>query len=508
MSGVWLNTFVTPDVTNGMAGGILGMIFGPDGNLYVSGNDSLGPAIFSFQGPTAVSDQRGKFLRMLPRDAANIQASAAYAFATGGDGKIYYSNPLDSAIRRIDLITGQTEIVFQSFFGRYQLSSIAFGPDGNLYVAMGDGNGDEGRIERLDGRTFTDLGWIARTNDVTTLPPLVYTYLGYQWVMGWGTPIGMAFGPSDGLLYISTTQQQAVVFRASGPDVPAISSLYLDAHTVAGQLLGYIGSQTYGGPVLFDRNRTPTGANVPVSPTTTTSLTFASVATSGVTTVTPLTAASLQPGATLPPNFDLGAASGGLATYFDIHTTAAFTGSVVITVAYDTAQFPWNPVTNPAGAKPALLHYTQGQWVDITTGVDVAKGTVSGTTTSFSPSAIATHHVFSWSGVLRPVNTDGSSIFKQGSTIPVKFSLTGADAGIANLTAKLYLSQSSTVDPVAANEAVSTSAADSGNTFRYDAMAQQYLFNLSTRSLSQGAWRLRIDLGDGTDHVVKIQIKK
>ena len=210
----------------------------------------------------------------------------------------------------------------------------------------------------------------------------------------------------------------------------------------------------------------------------------------------------------MPPNFNLGAASGGLATYFDIHTTAAFTGSVVITVAYDTVQFPWNPVANPAGAKPALLHYTLGQWIDITTGVDVAKGTISGTTTSFSPFAIATHHVFSWSGVLRPVNVDGSSVFKQGSTIPVKFSLTGADAGIANLTAKLYLSQSDAVDPIAANEAVSTSAADSGNTFRYDASAQQYIFNLSTRSLSQGTWRLRIDLGDGTDHVVKIQIKK
>ena len=36
-----------------------------------------------------------------------------------------------------------------------------------------------------------------------------------------------------------------------------------------------------------------------------------------------------------------------------------------------------------------------------------------------------------WSGVLQPVNADGSSIFKLGSTVPVKFQLTGASAGIA-----------------------------------------------------------------------------
>ena len=41
--------------------------------------------------------------------------------------------------------------------------------------------------------------------------------------------------------------------------------------------------------------------------------------------------------------------------------------------------------------------------------------------------------------VLQPVNADGSSIFKLGSTVPVKFQLTGASAGITNLQARLYL---------------------------------------------------------------------
>ena len=90
----------------------------------------------------------------------------------------------------------------------------------------------------------------------------------------------------------------------------------------------------------------------------------------------------------------------------------------------------------------------------------------------------------------------------------MKFKLTGADAGITNLHAKLYISQVSTVDPSEANEADSTSAADSGNTFRYDTTTGQYIFNLSTKNLTQGTWYLRIDLGDGVDHIVQIKLKK
>ena len=35
----------------------------------------------------------------------------------------------------------------------------------------------------------------------------------------------------------------------------------------------------------------------------------------------------------------------------------------------------------------------------------------------------------------QPINADGSSVFKRGSTIPVKFRLQGASAGITNLAA-------------------------------------------------------------------------
>jgi len=115
---------------------------------------------------------------------------------------------------------------------------------------------------------------------------------------------------------------------------------------------------------------------------------------------------------------------------------------------------------------------------------------------------------FAWSNLLQPINTDGSSIFKLGSTIPVKFQLSGASAGITNLPAKLFYAKISNSTPGTFTEATSTAAADSGNTFRYDTTAGQYIFNLSTKTWSEGLYQLRVDLGDGVSHTVNITIKK
>ena len=112
-----------------------------------------------------------------------------------------------------------------------------------------------------------------------------------------------------------------------------------------------------------------------------------------------------------------------------------------------------------------------------------------------------------WSGILQPVNTDGSSIFKLGSTVPVKFQLTGASAGITNLPAQLYLQRLGTAATGGTIEAISTSNATTGNLFRYDATAGQYIFNLSTKTLSSGTYQLRLDLGDGVQRVVNISLK-
>ncbi|MFC8504575.1 HYR domain-containing protein [Pedococcus sp. NPDC057267] len=109
-----------------------------------------------------------------------------------------------------------------------------------------------------------------------------------------------------------------------------------------------------------------------------------------------------------------------------------------------------------------------------------------------------------WSGFLAPVVDKG--VYKQGSTIPVKFALTGASAGVTNLQATLWLRKlpaagTTGQDPVA----VSTSAATTGNLFRYT--DGQYLFNLNTKPLAVGSYELRVDLGDGVAHTVTISLR-
>jgi hypothetical protein len=116
--------------------------------------------------------------------------------------------------------------------------------------------------------------------------------------------------------------------------------------------------------------------------------------------------------------------------------------------------------------------------------------------------------VYAWSGVLQPINQDGTSIFKVGSTVPVKFQLLGCGAGITDAVARLYYAKVSDGIVGTELEAVSTAAATVGNLFRYDATSGQYIFNLGTKGLTSGTYQLRIDLGDGDmTHIVLVSLK-
>jgi hypothetical protein len=114
---------------------------------------------------------------------------------------------------------------------------------------------------------------------------------------------------------------------------------------------------------------------------------------------------------------------------------------------------------------------------------------------------------YSWSGVLQPVNANGSSVFKAGSTVPVKFMLTGASAGITDLMAKLSYAKLSAGVAGSINESVSTAAATTGNLFRYDPASGQYIFNWSTKGMTAGTYRLFINLGDGVEHAAAVGLK-
>jgi hypothetical protein len=103
--------------------------------------------------------------------------------------------------------------------------------------------------------------------------------------------------------------------------------------------------------------------------------------------------------------------------------------------------------------------------------------------------------------ILQPINADGSSTFKQGSTVPAKFrvcDVAGHSIGTAGVVASFNLVQtisgtvSTTVD-----EAVTSTTPDSS--FRWDSTAQQWIFNVSTKPLSaQTTYVYSIGLNDGS----------
>jgi YVTN family beta-propeller protein len=123
---------------------------------------------------------------------------------------------------------------------------------------------------------------------------------------------------------------------------------------------------------------TSVGTNVTVTPVDSTTgstpvtVTFSSVTQPGITSLTTSSA-----GAAPPAGFQLGTPP----VYYNLSTTATFTGSAVVRINYSGISFT-------ATATPQLFHYSGGAWVNVTTSVDPINHIISGTVTSFSPFAI------------------------------------------------------------------------------------------------------------------------
>jgi hypothetical protein len=103
--------------------------------------------------------------------------------------------------------------------------------------------------------------------------------------------------------------------------------------------------------------------------------------------------------------------------------------------------------------------------------------------------------------ILQPINPDGSSVSKQGSTVPAKFRVcdaSGHSIGTPGVVASFNLIQRISGTVVnAVNETVVSTTPDTA--FRWDSTAQQWIFNINTKSLSSNAtYVYLITLNDGT----------
>lgn len=147
-----------------------------------------------------------------------------------------------------------------------------------------------------------------------------------------------------------------------------------------------------------------------------------------------------------------------------------------------------------------------------TASVGTKSFTVSATDAVGNPSSVTyTYSVTYASGgtcvgsaghsILQPINVDGSSVFKQGSTVPAKFrvcDVNGNSIGAAGVVASFNLVQTMSGTLVATvNEPVDSTTPDPN--FRWDASAMQWIFNITTKPLVKNVtYFYRVTLNDGT----------
>lgn len=115
---------------------------------------------------------------------------------------------------------------------------------------------------------------------------------------------------------------------------------------------------------------TAPGAGQVSLPQTPVSLVFEDIDVAGHTI---LTTSAAGPGS--PPGFQLG----NPGTYFDISTTAVFSGGIDVSIDYSALAF------TVSLDELRLFHYENDLWVDCTTSVDVLNHTIYGHVTSLSP---------------------------------------------------------------------------------------------------------------------------
>lgn len=129
-----------------------------------------------------------------------------------------------------------------------------------------------------------------------------------------------------------------------------------------------------------------------------------------------------------------------------------------------------------------------------------------------------TYHVVYGHGTtffLQPINDTAhqtglaTSVFKAGSTVPVKFQLKRVDGTIVQAgsapTWQAPVDRGPTT--AAVNESTFSATTDSGSTFRWDATAQQYIYNWKTPNQAGRYWQIGVKLDDGMTYFVNIGLK-
>jgi hypothetical protein len=243
---------------------------------------------------------------------------------------------------------------------------------------------------------------------------------------------------------------------------------------------------------------TDTGNDVtvqPVDPTTGDSpveIVFDSISAAGETTVTSSTSGP-------PPTS--GYQLGDQPIFYDLSTTASFSGTITLCFSWTEGQFENESVI-------ALFHYENDAWLNITTSLDTTANEVCGETTSLSPFAVFERSSYQFTGFFSPVdNSPTRNQVKAGSAVPVKFAL-GGDYGTNIFDPGYPGSQSVQCDTNAPIDEVEEIVQAGQSSLTYDPSTNQYMYVWKTNS----AWknqcrRLILNFNDGSVRTAEFKFK-
>jgi WD40 repeat protein len=147
--GTFVDTFVDGESWRGLLFGPSAMTLGPDGDLYVatghrgSTSDDRDLRIYRFDASSGKS--KGVF------GSLSVRRGGIYGLGFGPDGDLYAAEGTYNTVYRFDGSTGASKGVFASLpaTGGRSFRDLAWGPDGHLYVA----ELWTGLVARFDGRT-------------------------------------------------------------------------------------------------------------------------------------------------------------------------------------------------------------------------------------------------------------------------------------------------------------------------------------------------------------------
>ena len=220
-------------------------------------------------------------------------------------------------------------------------------------------------------------------------------------------------------------------------------------------------------------------------------ITFDNVTVAGSTTLT--TTETAPP---LPAGFSVGDPP----TYYEIETTATFTGSVTVCIRYGAADYPL-PVNL------TLLHHDGTAWVPaLNQSVDEPTQTICGEVTHLSPFAVA-QSAYAFDGFFSPVdNAPTVNVTNAGQAIPVRFSL-GGNFGLSILVG-IPVSRGVACDSGAPIDLIEQTVSTNGPALSYAAGTDRYQLVWKTNKAWAGSCReLVLSFADGSQQSALFRFK-